>query len=306
MVDVGTAPGTTETSRVEVNAAHPGTMLIIGAGDTGGPSRKIDVFEDVRVWGNARVGEMHVVRLRLEQGTDGVITQGVDDEVPRVIKLSGDERLHVIGGGPLGGPGRDVVLWDDVRVTNDLVVVNDATITNDGTVGNDLSVVNDATVGVDLAVGGNVTVTGNTATTGTTTSTGNLIKAGVNGAGLNIKVNSVNQTTNSGTGTETLTGAIPAGAQVLGVVARVTTEITGGGGISAFDLGDGVDQDLYGASIALTAGTTVDHTDYTASPATQVWSSSAGNLVLTADTGTFSAGVINVQVFYIDTTAPVS
>lgn len=134
MVDVGTAPGTTNTARILVNEAHPGTMIIVGAGTDPGPSRKIDVFEDVRVWGNIRVGEMHAVRLRFEQGVDGTITQGADDEVPRVVKLTGDARLHVIGGGPLGGPSRDVVLWDDVRVANDLVVVNDLTVSNDATV----------------------------------------------------------------------------------------------------------------------------------------------------------------------------
>lgn len=299
-VDIGTAVGTTNTSRIEVNAAHPGTTLLIGSGDIGGPSRKIDVFEDVRVWGNARAGEVHVVRLRFEQGVDGTITQGVDDEVPRILKLSGDARLHIVGGGPLNGPSRDVVLWDDVRVTNDLVVANDVTVTNDATVGNDLTVTNDTTVGVDL------TVQGNTAVTGTTTSTGNLIKAGVNGAALNIKVNSVNKTTNSGTGTETLTGAIPAGAQVLCVVARVTT-ILAGAGLTTWSLGDGVDTDLYGTGLALAAGTTVDHTDYTASPTTQVFpAGAAGDLVMTADSGQFDSGVVNVQVFYIDVTSPTS
>ncbi len=161
MIDIGTAPGTTNTSRIEVNAAHPGTTLLIGAGVVGGPSRKIDVFEDVLVHGNARAGEVHVVRLRLEQGVDGVIDEGVDDEVPRILKLTGDARLHVIGGGPLNGPGRDIVLWDDVRITNDLVVANDATITNDVTVGNDATVTNDLTVGVDLSVQGLSTLTGN-------------------------------------------------------------------------------------------------------------------------------------------------
>lgn len=297
MIDIGTSPGTTNTSRIEVNAAHPGTTLLIGSGDIGGPSRKIDVFEDVRVWGNARAGEVHVVRLRFEQGVDGTITQGVDDEVPRILKLSGDARLHIVGGGPLNGPSRDVVLWDDVRVTNDLVVANDATVTNDATVGNDLTVTNDTTVGVDL------TVQGDAAVTGSTTSTGNLIKAGVNGAALNVKVNSVNKTTNSGTGTETLTGAIPAGAQVLGVVARVTT-ILAGAGLTTWDLGD-TDDDRYGAALALAAGTTVDHTDYTADPE-GTWSASARDLVLTANAGVFDSGAVNIQVFYVDTSAPTS
>ena len=103
MVDIGTAPGSTNTAKIIVSENHPGTMLVIGA-DTGapdGPARKVDVFEDVTVHGNACVGEMKMVRARFPQGIDGAISQGVDDEVPRIEKLSGDERLHIIGGGPL-------------------------------------------------------------------------------------------------------------------------------------------------------------------------------------------------------------
>lgn len=130
MIDVGTAPGSSNVAKIIVSENHPGTMLIIGA-DTGapdGPARKIDVFEDVQVHGNACVGELKAVRVRWAQGVDGTINQGEDDEVPRIEKLAGDERLHIIGGGPLNGPGRDVVLWDDVRVTNDLNVAGSLTL----------------------------------------------------------------------------------------------------------------------------------------------------------------------------------
>lgn len=156
MVDIGTAPGSTNTARIIVSENHPGTMLVIGA-DTGapdGPARKIDVFDDVTVHGNACVGELKCVRARWEQGIDGTITEGVDDEVPRIEKLAGDERLHVIGGGPLAGPGRDIVLWDDVRVANDLTVVNDLNVNNDATVVGDLTVNTAATVGTTLTVNG--------------------------------------------------------------------------------------------------------------------------------------------------------
>lgn len=156
MVDIGTAPGSSNTAKIIVSENHPGTMLIIGA-DTGapdGPARKIDVFEDVEVHGNACVGELKAVRVRWAQGTDGNLSQGVDDEVPRIEKLAGDERLHIIGGGPLNGPGRDIVLWDDVRVTNDLTVVGDATVNNDVTVGNNATVNGAAVVGTTLTVNG--------------------------------------------------------------------------------------------------------------------------------------------------------
>jgi hypothetical protein len=156
MVQIGTAPGSSNIAQIIVSENHPGTMLIIGA-DTGapdGPGRKIDVFEDVQVHGNLSVGELNAVRARFPQGIDGSINQGVDDEVPRIEKLAGDERLHIIGGGPLGGPGRDVVLWDDVRVTNDLVVANDATVTQNATVAGNLTVNNAVTVGTTLTVNG--------------------------------------------------------------------------------------------------------------------------------------------------------
>ena len=156
MVDIGTAPGSTNTAKIIVSENHPGTMLIIGA-DTGapdGPARKIDVFEDVEVHGNACVGEMKMVRARWPQGTDGSISEGVDDEVPRIQKLAGDERLHIIGGGPLSGPGRDIVLWDDVRVVNDLTVANDLSVNNNATVVGNLTVNTAAVVGTTLTVNG--------------------------------------------------------------------------------------------------------------------------------------------------------
>lgn len=144
MIDVGVAPGTTENSRLAVDEI-PSALAVIGAGEALGPSRLVYIADDVRVAGNVRAGEMHAVRVRWEQGTDGTITQGGDDEVPRIEKLVGDSRLHIIGGGPLGGPGRDIVLWDDARITNDLVVVNDATIQGDASVSGALTVTTDIT-----------------------------------------------------------------------------------------------------------------------------------------------------------------
>lgn len=156
MIDIGTAPGSSNVARIVVDPDHPGTMMVIGA-DTGapnGPGRKIDIFEDVQAHGNLRCGELHCIRARWEQGVDGVINEGVDDEVPRIEKLAGDRRLHVIGGGPLSGPGREVVLWDDATVARDLGVTNDVVIGNDLTVVNDLTVNNEMLVGTTLTVNG--------------------------------------------------------------------------------------------------------------------------------------------------------
>lgn len=94
---------------------------------------------------------------------------------------------------------------------------------------------------------------------------------------------------------------IPAGAFVLGLVTRVTTAVEGA---SAFSIGDGSDVDLWGASIAKEVNTTSDATDYTAVGAAGTLYTSANNVVFTAITSNFTAGVIRYTVFYIDVTPP--
>ncbi len=94
---------------------------------------------------------------------------------------------------------------------------------------------------------------------------------------------------------------IPAGAVVLGVTARVTTAITGATG---FDIGDGVDQDRWGANIATALDTTSDNSDWTAQTITNF--ASANDVVLTALTSGFTAGAVRVTVHYTSPTAPTS
>jgi len=130
MVDIGISPGTTEMARLVVDEVS-GTLAIVGAGVAGGPSRRVDVFEDMRVRGNLQVGEMRAVRARWEQGVDGAIHAGADDEVPRVEKLAGDPNLHMIGGGPLGGPNRNIVIHDNLNVANDVNVEHDVAVGHD-------------------------------------------------------------------------------------------------------------------------------------------------------------------------------
>jgi hypothetical protein len=109
----------------------------------------------------------------------------------------------------------------------------------------------------------------------------------------------------------TTTNLIPAGAKLLGVVARVTTLITSGDGGTDFNIGDSGDSNRYGDSIAFAADTTVDESDYTADPA-GTWSASARDIVVTcAASGveggeTFSAGAIRITAFYETFTAPTS
>lgn len=115
----------------------------------------------------------------------------------------------------------------------------------------------------------------------------------------------VTETTDSGAGTETITGVIPAGAVLQSLSCRVDTVIAGAGA-STFSLGDGTDADLYGTALAFAAGTTVDTSDFTASPATQAWSASAGDLTMTANAGQFDSGAITCCSKSITSTAPTS
>lgn len=125
------------------------------------------------------------------------------------------------------------------------------------------------------------------------------------GGYLDTQSTCVTNTTDEGAGTSTISSVIPAGAVVLGVTCRVDSTISGAGA-STFSLGDGTDADLYGTGIAFAAGTTIDETDYTASPLTQAWSASSGDLIMTANAGQFDAGSITCCSHYFVTSAPAS
>jgi hypothetical protein len=122
---------------------------------------------------------------------------------------------------------------------------------------------------------------------------------------LNISSNCVTDDTDSGASTQVLTGVIPAGATSLGVTCNVNT-IIAGASLTTWSLGDGTDADLYGTTLALAAGTTVDESDYTAGPLTQAWSSSAGDLTMTAAAGQFDSGNVTCCSHYMHVTAPSS
>ena len=114
-----------------------------------------------------------------------------------------------------------------------------------------------------------------------------------------IQFASVLVNTPSGT-TATATLLIPAGAIVLGVTTRVTTLITGPAG---FDVGDGINTDRWGNSIAVAVTTTSDPTDYQSS-AMEIFPV-ATDVVLTSDGVAFTGGQVRVTVHYINLTAPV-
>ena len=118
-------------------------------------------------------------------------------------------------------------------------------------------------------------------------------------AKLGIRSSEVGPTTLSGGTTNIGTHPITAGMFVLGVVIYVTTLITG---CTSFKVGDGTDDDHWGATIALTAGTKTSSANFTAGPALFTGNT---QIVLTAVGGgaSFSAGAVRAAVFYVDVAA---
>lgn len=121
---------------------------------------------------------------------------------------------------------------------------------------------------------------------------------------LNIRTNCVTDATDSGASTQVLTAVIPAKAVSLGVTCTVNT-IIAGTSLTTWSLGDGVDADLYGTTLALAAGTTVTSANYTASPLTQSWGAAAKDLTMTAAAGQFDSGNVTCCSYYLNTTQAV-
>ena len=88
---------------------------------------------------------------------------------------------------------------------------------------------------------------------------------------------------------------------MLGVIARVTTLITSGAGTS-WTLGDGTTADLWGTGLAFTANTTTTAADFKSTFAPKLYTS-ATNVVITCTGGTFTAGAVELVVFYYNFTA---
>jgi hypothetical protein len=110
-------------------------------------------------------------------------------------------------------------------------------------------------------------------------------------------------TSTAGSATLVATNLIPAGSIVLGVTARVTTLLTSVAATS-FAIGDGSDADRWGTGIVFTAGTTTSLADATITSVPLY--AAVTNVVLTPNTGTFTAGVVRLTVHYISLTAATS
>jgi hypothetical protein len=127
-------------------------------------------------------------------------------------------------------------------------------------------------------------------------------KDAVNGQTMAMKQVTVELTGMAGVSV-TATDLIPSGAFVIGVTARVTTLITSGDTATSFSVGDGVDPDAWGAGIAFAANTITDGSDFTLAPTLYA---TADDVVITPNSGTFSAGAIRLTVHYMEVTAPTS
>jgi hypothetical protein len=93
--------------------------------------------------------------------------------------------------------------------------------------------------------------------------------------------------------------AIPAYAHLVGVTTRVTTEITGA---TTYDVGDGSDVDLWGAAIAVAAGSQSRTADFTAVAAVGPAAASR-TVTLTANGSNFTGGVVEICLHYLTTEA---
>lgn len=104
------------------------------------------------------------------------------------------------------------------------------------------------------------------------------------------------RTTLSGLGgaSVTATNLIPDGAVVVGVTARVTTEITGSTG---FLIGTAGDPDRWGDITGTAVGTTSDNRDWTAG--TIECFTSTSDVVITAKTSNFTAGAVEIAIHYL-------
>jgi hypothetical protein len=111
-----------------------------------------------------------------------------------------------------------------------------------------------------------------------------------------MTIKSVRQTLSALSGASaTTTGTfIPDGAVVVGVTTRVSTLLAGATG---YTIGDGTDADRWGDITGTAVGTTSDNTNWTAG--TIECFTAGGNITLTAKGSNFTAGAIEISVFYL-------
>lgn len=125
------------------------------------------------------------------------------------------------------------------------------------------------------------------------------------GNGSFLKVQTATTTLSAMSGaTVSATNLIPAGSIVLGVNTSVNTLITASGGGANFTIGDGTTADRWGSAVVFAAGTTTGIANYKAATALLQAYAAATSVVLTVNTGAFTAGAVRVTVYYIVVSGP--
>lgn len=119
---------------------------------------------------------------------------------------------------------------------------------------------------------------------------------GSNGAVTTLRVDSVSHTLTAG-GSSIVSAALPANGVVFGVTARVNTAITGSA--TGWSLGVAGSTNRYGSGLGLGQGSYA--LGLTGTPITYY---SAEDLILTAEGGVFSGGVVEVAVHLLTITPP--
>jgi hypothetical protein len=100
--------------------------------------------------------------------------------------------------------------------------------------------------------------------------------------------------------TLTLSNLVPANVFLLGVVLHVVEEIFGStASLTSFNVGDGSDVDLYGATISPAFGTRTSSLDFTAAAAGFRYTLAAEDVVLTAVGENFAGGAVAVSVLVL-------
>lgn len=161
----------------------------------------------------------------------------------------------------------------------------------------------------NTAITGTATVSSTLGVTGAATFATTVTQNGTYGESSALKITSyeVNMATATGTGTGTITIAngIPANSVVLGVTSYIDT-ILAGASLTTWKLGVTSDTDRYhSGTTAIAAGTATSSLTAGASGYTGPHAQAAAiNLLMTADAGVFSTGIIHICVHYMTITGP--
>jgi hypothetical protein len=100
----------------------------------------------------------------------------------------------------------------------------------------------------------------------------------------------------------TWSSAIPIASIPIGLTCKVEEAVTGDGAFTGFDIGDGVDQDRFGANLNPGLGQIHDGRDWT--DVAIKMETTAKSIRLTAIGGSFTGGIVRLTLHYIKPKTP--